>query len=258
MKTLLPLRIRSIAVLLPVLLLFLQACEFTTANIERAVMARSVNDKSEPLEETSRFHGSESLLHCSVLMANTPEDTPVKAVWYKKVEEDGAKKVILDSSRITMDGDGWIDFTLELSNSMLPYDDYAVDLYIGSTYAQTVPFTIEPMYPDSPVREAVVARAISETYFPTEPAWVFEAGTQTVYAPVYVAGQEAGTVFAAKWYAHDATGDRSVIDTIELQFDEDGWIGFQLNLPEGLSPGRYSVDILADGQVEHTLEFRAE
>ncbi|GEM_PF-1334285 len=255
MKSLLPLLSRNAAILLPVLLLALQACEFSTANIERAVMARSVNDKSEPLEETSTFHGSEPLLHCSVLMANTPADTPVKAVWYQKTEEG---KVILDSSKITMDGDGWIDFTLTLSNSMLPYGEYAVDLSIGSTFAQTVPFTIEPMYPDSPVREAVVARAISESSFPTEPTWVFDAGTTTVYAPIYVAGQDAGTVFAAKWYVHDATGDRTEIDTYELPFDEKGWIGFQLNLPDGLAPGRYSVDILVDDMVEHTLEFRAE
>ena len=255
MKMSLPLFIRSAAILLAALLPILQACEFTTANIERAVMARSVNDKSEPLEETSTFHGSESLLHCSVLMANTPENTSVKAVWYQKLE---GEKNVLDSSRITMDGDGWIDFTLTLSNSMLPYGDYAVDLYIGSAFAQTVPFTIEAMYPDSPVKEAVIARAISDSYFPTESTWVFEAGSTTVYAPVYVAGQDAGTVFAAKWYTHDADGDRSEIDTAELAFDDEGWIGFQLNLPDGLSPGRYSVDILADGQVEHTLEFRAE
>lgn len=255
MKTLLPLLIRNAAILLPILLLMLQACEFTTANIERAVMARSVNDKSEPLEETSTFHGSESLLHCSVLMANTPEGTPVKAVWYQELE---GEKIILDSSRITMEGDGWIDFTLTLSNSMLPYGEYAVGLHIGDAFAQTVPFTIEPMYPDSPVKEAVVARVISDSFFPTEPTWVFEAGSSTIYAPVYVAGQEAGTVFAAKWYAHDAAGDRSEIDTAALPFDDEGWIGFQLNLPDGLSPGRYSVDILVNDQVEHTLEFRAE
>lgn len=244
------------AALFVLLLLFAaQACEFTTAHIERAVMARAVTEESEPIEETDSFHGSESVMHCSVLMANTPEGTPVKAVWYSPGE---GKKVVLDSTEITMEKDGWIDFSLTLSQNNLPYGAYAVDLYVGNTFAQTVPFTIEPMYPDSHIQEAVIARAVSETYFPTDKTLVFDEGSTVVYAPVYVAGQPAGTVFAAQWYVHDEAGDRMLIDTAEVPFDEEGWIRFLLSFPNGLSAGKYSVDLLVDNTVEHTLEFRAE
>ncbi|PLX23567.1 MAG: hypothetical protein C0600_14530 [Ignavibacteria bacterium] len=232
------------------------ACEFTTANIERATMSRSVSEESEPIEETSSFYASESTIHCSVLMANTPEGTEVKAIWYPVLEDE--EKVILDSSIVTMESSGWIDFYLQLTQSNLPYGEYAVDLYVENTYEQTVPFVIEPMYPDSYIKEAVIARSINENFFPTEVTWVFDEGLANIYAPIYVSGQPEGTAFGAIWYQHDAAGDRQVIDAAEIGFDAEGWIGFSLNLPNGLPAGKYSADILLNGEVEHTLEFRAE
>ncbi len=70
------------------LLLVVQSCSFTTANIERAVFSRQINPETrEPLDETTSYHGSDALLHCSVLMANSPTGTVVKAKWYAKIEE---------------------------------------------------------------------------------------------------------------------------------------------------------------------------
>jgi len=65
-------------------------------------------------------------------------------------------------------------------------------------------------------------------------------------------------VFAAQWYRHDDAGDRSLISAADLSFDEEGWIAFSLSVPDGLAAGRYSVDLLVDDEVEHTLEFRTE
>lgn len=234
----------------------ISACEFTTANIERATMSRSVSEDAEPIEETSSFYASESIIHCSVLMANTPEGTEVKAIWYPVLEDE--EKVIIDSSIVTMESSGWIDFYLQLTQSNLPYGEYAVDLYVQNSFKQTVPFVIEPMYPDSYIKEAVIARNINENYFPTEVTWVFDEGLANIYAPVYVSGQPAGSMFGSIWYQHDAAGDRQMIDNTDIAFDEEGWIGFSLNLPNGLPAGKYSVDILFNGEIEHTLEFRAE
>jgi hypothetical protein len=251
--------LHSRLLILPVLLCSValwQACEFTTANIERVTMARSVDESSEPIEETSGFYASESTIHCSVLMANTPSGTNVKAMWYPVTDEE--ERYILDSTTVTLEGSGWIDFYLQMSKSNLPYGEYAVDLFVEGKFKQTVPFVVEPMYPDSYIKEAVMARTINDNYFPTEVTWVFDEGLANIFAPVYVAGQPAGTVFGSIWYAHDESGDRQIISSKELNFDEEGWIGFSLNIPNGLPAGKYSVDILLDGNVEHTLEFRAE
>lgn len=245
--------------LLPAILciaLLMPACSFTTANIERAVMARSVDENSAPVEETASFNASESLLHCAVKMANTPSGTRVKAIWYHN--PDDAERQVLDSTEITIESGAWIDFTLRLSEINLPYGPYVVDLYVDGEYRQNVPFVIEPMYPDSYVREAVMAKSVSAEYFPTEVTWVFEEGSTNIYAPVYVAGQPEGSVFASVWYVHDASGNREEISSYELTYDGEGWIGFSLSLQNGLPAGKYSVDILANGEVTNTLEFRAE
>jgi hypothetical protein len=236
--------------------LFLQACEFTTANIERAVMARSVDENSVPLEETASFNASESVLHCSVKMANTPSGTLVKAKWFYTPDEE--ERQLLDSTEITMETSAWIDFTLTLSETNLPYGSYVVELYVNNEYKQNVDFEIEPMYANGYVKEAVMAKSLNANYFPTEVTWVFDEGLAYVYAPIYVSGQPAGTVFGAAWYQHDESGNREAVSSADLAYDEQGWIGFSLNLPKGLPAGKYSVDILVNGEVEHTLEFRAE
>ncbi len=239
-----------------VLLLAAQACNFTTAHIERVAFSRNINaETKEPLDETKSFHGSDAMLHCSVLMANTPEGTVVKARWYAKLEKT---QEVLDTTEITLENSGWIDFNLSLTKNSLPYGEYAVDLFINGEFAQTVPFTVEPAFPDGVIKEAVIARALSDSYFPTEAATTFPAGVAYVFAPIYVAGQSEGTVFTASWFQHVDGGERAPITSYDIGFDQEGWIGFSLNLPQGIPAGAYSVDILVNGEVAHTLEFSAE
>ncbi|MBE0645288.1 MAG: hypothetical protein IH600_14485 [Bacteroidetes bacterium] len=238
------------------LLLVAQACTFTTAHIERAVLAHGVDAESkEPLSETTSFHGSDAMLHCAVLMANTPSGTVVKARWYAILDDT---QEVLDTTEITLDNSGWIDFNLTLSKTSLPYGKYAVDLFIDGKFAQTVPFTIEPEFPDGVIKEAVIARALSDSYFPTEASTSVPAGAAYVYAPVYVSGQPEGTAFGASWYQHTSDGNRATITSFEIDFDQEGWIGFSLHLPQGIPAGSYSVDLLVNGEVAHTLEFTAD
>ncbi len=248
---------RSVPFALVLLLFFVvQACTFTTANIEKAVLSHAIDPESkEPLNETTSFHGSDAVMHCAVLMANTPSGTVVKARWYAVLDDT---QQVLDTTEITLENSGWIDFNLSLTQNSLPYGDYAVDLFIDGEAARTVPFKIEPAFPDGVIKEAVIAREISDSYFPTEPTTTFPAGVAYVYAPIYVSGQPEGTVFGASWYQHTSEGDRAQITSFEIDFDQEGWIGFSLNLPQGIPAGSYSVDLLVDGEVAHTLEFTAE
>lgn len=239
-----------------VLLFGLQGCSFTTAHIENAVLARTVNaETSEPLDETTSFHASDAVLHCAVKMANTHSGTTVSAHWFS--ETDGTRQV-LDSTAIELEQSGWVDFTLTLSQMSLPYGKYGVELFIDGTPARTVPFVIEPHFPDGVIKEAVTAAAVSESQFPVQPTATFDRGTTEIFAPIYVSGQSEGTVFAATWYRHLPDGQRAPISAYELSSDREGWIGFSLKLLEGLQAGQYSIDVSVNGSVEHTLEFSAK
>jgi hypothetical protein len=236
-------------------LIAISACDFSTANIKRAVMAREVNEDKSPAIETGSFHRSESLLHCCVQMANTPSGTMVKAIWRFNDDEENAA---IDSTEIQMDDSGWIDFTLEPANAGLPYDSYAVDLYVDGVFKQTVPFTVEPMFEESVVREAVLSTALNDSYYPLNVAYNFPTETDVIYAPIFVEGQAPGSIFSAFWYQHDADGARILITSADIQFDDDGWIGFSMTLNDGLPAGQYSVDIVHNGTVEHTIEFSGQ
>ncbi|MCZ7558141.1 MAG: hypothetical protein M5R41_17195 [Bacteroidia bacterium] len=236
-------------------LALLGACQFSTANIDRAVMARSVDKDNAPIEETTTFHKYENLLHCCVEMANTPEGTKVKAVWRF---DEGEERGVIDSTEVDVNSSIWVDFTLALSESGLPYAKYAVDLYINGEIKQSVPFTVEPMFSESVIKEAVLATEINDNYYPVTVVESFPTNIARLFAPVFVEGQPAGSVFTAIWYQHDKSGGRMLISEYGLPFDSPGWIGFSLSLNDGLPPGKYSVDILHNGTVEHTLEFTAQ
>ncbi len=232
------------------------ACQFTTANIDRAVMARSVNEDNSPNGETSVYNMHESLLHCCVSMANTPEGTKVKSIW--RFDEGETERSVIDSTEIDVATSGWVDFTLALTEMGLPYSRYSVDLYINGKYARSVGFSVEPMFNESVVKEAVLATAVNENSFPAEVVTAFQAGIKKIFAPIYVQGQPAGSVFSSAWYQHDAAGARALITDADIAFEESGWIGFSLTLDAGLPAGKYSVDILHNGAVEQTLEFSAQ
>ncbi len=233
----------------------LSACQFTTANIDRAVMARAINDDKSPANETKEYYKHESLLHCCVQMANTPEGTKVKAVWrFDEAEE----RSIIDSTEIQVDESAWVDFSLTLSESGLPYGKYVVDLYINGKFEQSVPFSVVPMFTESVVKEAVLATELNDSYYPVQVVKSFPSNIARIFAPVFVEGQPAGSVFGSAWYQHDEAGGRVLITSADLPFDQAGWIGFSMTLNEGLPPGKYSVDILLNGTVEQTLEFKAQ
>jgi len=233
----------------------LQACEFTTANIKRAVMAKELNDDKSPAVETTRFFGHENLLHCAVQVANAPSGTLVKAIWYLKHEDDEREEIA--ETELELDESAWIDFSLTLSRT-LPYGEYEVELFIQEQHEQTVPFSIVPMFEESVIKEAVMAKSINEDNFPVEVTKTFPSGINHVFAPVYVTDQDAGSVFSAIWYQHDEEGNRSLITSADIEFDDAGWIAFSMTLQGGLPPGDYSADILYNGIVEHTLQFSAQ
>jgi hypothetical protein len=121
-----------------------------------------------------------------------------------------------------------------------------------------VPFTVEPRFEESVVREAVLSTALNDSYYPLNVAYNFPTETDVIYAPIFVEGQAPGSIFSAFWYQHDADGARILITSADIQFDDDGWIGFSMTLNDGLPAGQYSVDIVHNGTVEHTIEFSGQ
>lgn len=122
---------------LATLLLASLACGFSvsTANIKDAYMARDGDGN----EKTTTFAQDEKF-YCIVELANAPDDTVVKAVWYAVEAEGTEPNLKIDEASLTT-GDGTLTF--DLTNDMLwPLGKYKVELYINDELAKTVEFEV--------------------------------------------------------------------------------------------------------------------
>lgn len=114
------------------------ACEFnaSTANIPDAYMARD-NQGAEP---TTVFAQNE-IFYCIVQLANAPDDTTVKVVWYAVNAQDTEPNLLIDQVEITS-SDGIIPFNLT-NNGLWPLGTYKVEIYLNGTLDRTLNFEVQ-------------------------------------------------------------------------------------------------------------------
>ncbi len=121
-----------------VLMTVLLACSFSasTANIKEAFTARDVNGT---LEATNVFAPDE-VFYCQVTVANAPDDTVTKAMWYA-VDVPGVEtNYLIDEVEIT----GGPDVTFDLSNDQYwPDGSYKVEIYLNGELDTTLEFTVD-------------------------------------------------------------------------------------------------------------------
>jgi len=246
--------------LLPVLLvgiMFAAGCQFSTAHFSEVTLSKSVDAKTkEPLERTTVYSRHNSTFHCSVKMANTPSDTKVKAVWW--FDPSGSEKQLVDSTEILVSQDAWVDFTLANSTNGFPYGAYTVDLFINGKLEKQMPFSVKPMFDNDPIREIVTSHEVNANYLPIDVASRFRITSSVIYAPVYVQNALAGTTISAHWFFNQMGEDPRTIAKTDFPCEGSGWIGFSLKPNNTLQPGKYSVDILLNGESQHNVQFTME
>lgn len=128
----------KIGLVLLVLVLSSLACSFnfSTAKIQDAFMARD-----EPGSDRTTTFTQEDDFYCIVELANAPDDTSVKAVWYAVDVQDVEPNFIIDEYSLTT-GDGIVPFSL--TNDMLwPTGNYKVELYLNDELDRTLEFSVQ-------------------------------------------------------------------------------------------------------------------
>ena len=114
------------------------ACGFSvsTANVKEAFMAREVDGLAEP---TTTFAPDE-VFYCLVSVANAPDDTVVKAVWYA-VDIPGVEaNFLIEETEFTGGG----DIPFELSNDQYwPDGSYKVEIYLNDKLDTTLEFSVD-------------------------------------------------------------------------------------------------------------------
>jgi hypothetical protein len=121
---------------LATLVLSALACEFsaTTANIKDAYL---VTDESSGTKTTTYTQDQPFVF--VVELANAPDDTKVKAVWYA-YDESGTATQFVEKEMVT--GGSPITFSAT-NNGPWPVGKYKVELYLNDKLNKTVEFSVE-------------------------------------------------------------------------------------------------------------------
>ena len=246
--------VRKWQLLLSVLALVLVtlACSFSasTANIKDAYLARN-----EGAEKTTEFT-QEEVVYCIVELANAPDDTKVKAVWYVVEAEGQTPNFLIDEKEMTQ-GDGLVNFSLE-SDQLWPVGKYKVELYLNDKLDRTLEFQVKGAPAEQPsgagISDAQLARDENGNDLTTifKPEDVFYCIVELSDAPDDTSVKSAWTAVAV-----EGSEPNTFIDEAEITSGS-GTLTFDLSNNDLWPVGKYKVDIYLNGQLDRTLEFEVQ
>lgn len=124
--------------------------------------------------------------------------------------------------------------------------------------AASTPAAAPPSAPaPAPVRiaEVQMARMVGEDMRATEPATTF-AGTDAIYAVVLTEGTGNGTL-GARW-TYGAEREPVYQEEHAIQATGPGVHNFRITKPDGFPAGDYQVEIVLDGTVVQTRDFKVQ
>lgn len=239
--------------ILALLMLVLLACNFSasTANIKDAYTARS--DGSE-MKQTTSFSQDE-VIYCIVNVANAPDDTKVKAIWYAVNAEGVDANFVINETEFTGGG----EITFNISNDQLwPAGSYKVELYLDGKMDRSLDFNVTssagsvPAATGASVASAYLQRDNNGT---TEKTTVFNQ-EDVIYLEVDVANATESTVVKATWIAVNLEGVDANTVINETEFQGGGVITFDLSNNQLWPLGDYRVEVSVDGVNQGGLDFQ--
>ena len=133
-----------------ILLLVAAACGFSasTANITDAYTARSENGE---YQQTAVF-AQEDVFYAIIEVANAPDDTVAKAMWYAVEAEGVDPNYMIAEAEYT--GGGEITFDLTNNDMLWPAGKYKVEIYLNDELEKTLEFSVLGTLGAAPLTEA--------------------------------------------------------------------------------------------------------
>jgi hypothetical protein len=246
------------------------ACNFSTARIADAQMAKEVDEKTKAIKvPASSYETSDKLLHCVVKLANAPTDTKLRARWVavKSTGMNPGEKI--DEVDIAATSET-IDFTLGVPNG-LPPGDYRVEIFLNpdakkeAKPAKTVNFTVNRPATNNAgdsagdnagagnnntggnatiTRTTMALDANGENLTDT-----FAPDTTVFYCLAQLKNSTPATKVTFKWMAVNAQGvtPNSEIDSITINVEfADGIVRGKLTPSRAFPQGEYRVDLFVN------------
>ena len=170
---------------------------------------------------------------------------------------------------LTLEGDtdaGY--FTFLKPTKGWPPGKYHLDIYAGDELATTVKFTIEgAKQTEKPSKESaggdIKITAVMATGPKDKPTTIFATDTPQIFAVFKITGAKKGDELGAVWFADDvgaaAPANTKLAEraaTVDGPFE--GSTFYVTKPAEGWFPGKYHVDIYANGKLAATVKFTVE
>lgn len=117
----------------------LTACEFSasTANIDSATLARD-----ETGTQPTTLFAQDEIFYLVVELANAPDSTTVRTVWYAvDVGDVAPPNTLIDEAELES-GSGTLYFNLAPA-SVWAVGDYSVEIYLNDELDQTLTFSVQ-------------------------------------------------------------------------------------------------------------------
>ncbi len=136
--------LRIVFIFAVMFIFILTGCEFSTANIQNAELAKD----SAGTEKSTEFEPNDTV-YALVTLANAPDSTKLKAVWTAVDVGDAAPaNQLIDQVELEA-GDGTHFFNLSPS-SPFPAGSYKVDIYLNEELNQTLDFAVTGAVAEAP------------------------------------------------------------------------------------------------------------
>ncbi len=231
--------------------------------ILEATFAHGLTEEMAPVDPGNAFTPEETI-YLAIKLKGTPKEGQVAARFFYQDQEIASATVDLAEERkkqgllFVIGGNTNVGFTLTHENPFPISDFYRAEVLLNGTPAGSYNFVVVPPPEAIPsqVRQATLARGVTEDSQPIEPANVF-----TPTAEVFLVGRvDLGlySTLEAHWYVAgelDEAGTRTITAQDNL---ED--VGFYFSyLPEGGWPeGEHKVVLLIDDQEIATYTFTVQ
>ncbi|HNW97197.1 MAG TPA: hypothetical protein PKK00_02150 [Bacteroidales bacterium] len=121
--------------------IFFNSCQFSTAHIQSADLAKEVSGGNKEKISENTFHPNDGPFHFIVYVANAPSETKVKASWYA-IDVEGEKNKLIDENEVVLQSSDNVDFNLSLPRQW-PMGTYRVDLFLNDKLDRSVQFYVK-------------------------------------------------------------------------------------------------------------------
>ena len=108
------------------------------------------------------------------------------------------------------------------------------------------------------ISNAVTCKNLDSDMKPIDKTDTFQAGTTDIYLTLIIHNLTPDDKLSVKWNYLDTSDEINTTDFTSPETLNANYIGFSINLPDGLPIGKYNAEIYLNDNLTETIEFSVQ